>query len=72
MEERKPNLSSEEGKIPASELDMENSPLVRINFDVPKSIRQQFKAHAALEGKSMGEVMNEMVLEYIKNKKEKK
>jgi hypothetical protein len=36
-----------------------------VNFRMPESLARQFKAKAALEGESMADALNRLVLEYV-------
>lgn len=40
-----------------------------IHIRVPKEVRQQFKAVAATLGKSMTQLLGEMITEYLREKK---
>ena len=43
---------------------------VRINLNVPPNVRRELKAYAAKEGKTMNEVINMLIEEYLTYKKE--
>lgn len=43
----------------------DNVDLVRVNFEIEKSLRQQFKSKVSAEGKQIKEVLIELVKSYI-------
>lgn len=43
----------------------ENIDLVRVNFEIEKSLRQKFKSKVSAEGKQIKEVLIELVKSYI-------
>ena len=43
---------------------------VELKTRVPESLRNEFKAQCAREGRPMGEVLIELVEEYIKNRQD--
>ena len=47
--------------------DVTKEPMKRLNVEVPESILKQFKAKAVLEGKSMSDLVNRWIGEYLKN-----
>lgn len=42
-------------------------PLVRIGFDVPASLRNEFKSKVAKQGKNVRDVLEAYMREYVKN-----
>ena len=43
--------------------------LTQMNIKLPNDLKKEFKAVTAKEGTSMNEVIEKMIIKYIKNKK---
>lgn len=41
---------------------------VQINLRVPEELRRRFKAAAVLDGREMGEIVEEMIREYLERR----